>query len=80
MDRVFWLYMSHIYEDAAKNDACLAIVEQSPQFCLGRGSNDESNDIHTHVEGAIDAIWGVVLGYPPHEKMPASLTAGVPHG
>ncbi len=26
----FWLHMPHIFEDATKNDTCLAIVEQSP--------------------------------------------------
>ncbi len=78
MDRGFQLRMSHISKDAAKNNAGLEIVEQSPQFCLGCGSNNESNDICTHVEGAINADWGVVLGHPPHEKMPASLTVGLP--
>ncbi len=80
MDRGFWLCVSHIFADAAKNNAGLAIVEQSPLFCLGRRSNNESNDICTHVEGAINMDRGIVLGHPPHEKMPESSTAGVPFG
>jgi hypothetical protein len=70
--------VSHIFEDAAKNNAGLAIVEQSPQFCLGRGSNNESNDICTHVEGIINANWGIILEHQPNEKMPASLIVGIP--
>jgi hypothetical protein len=78
MDRGFWLLMSHIFKDDARNNTGLAIVDHSPQFCLGRGSNDKSNDVCTHVGGALDANRGIILRHPPHEKMPASLTAGVP--
>ncbi len=29
------------------------------------------------MEGTNNANWGIILGHPPHKKMPGSLTAGI---
>jgi hypothetical protein len=35
MHRFLWLGVSQVFQDASKNDACLAIMEERPKFRLG---------------------------------------------
>jgi hypothetical protein len=68
--------MSHIFEDASKNYACLAIVEESAKLRFGSRSHDETDNIGAYVKSTVNSNRGAILGDPSHEKVAACAASG----
>ena len=46
-----------------------AVHEEFAKLCFSGGGHDEFHNVAQGVDGAVEADWFIVVGYPPEEVM-----------